>query len=314
MRWGGQAAPPGRTDPTRPVVNTRVSLWPTRWPAIAKQSCIDEVEAAPPDEQAKVKFELPCKTCELNTACLNAKSKEVGSLMYSREFRTQPRSSESTLFPYELFEPMLLPHERFDPIWRPPYTREGEYAIGQAWDIAWSEKAGGDWLVCMTGYVHLPTGQRRLLDIQRWQRIAFDEQCRLIGQKWAQARADAVVLEGDAAQLVWRQHMARNTAVPVLSHNVGGRKADPQVGVPGLLIVLENRKWEFPAAAGPHREELDNFLAEAEAFGWVDGKLQGVGEHDDTVMAFWHLNHLLNLFTSMGLDETRRGTVPGARH
>lgn len=313
MRWGGAAAEPV-PDRTRPAVNTRTSLWPSRWPAIAKQSCIDEVEAAPPDEQAKVKFELPCKTCELNTACLNAKAKEVGSLMYSREYRTQPRSSESTLFPYELFEPMLLAGEQFNPIWRPPYSREAEYGIGQAWDLAWSEKAGGDWLVCMTGYLHLPTGRRRLLDIQRWQQIDFDGQVRLIGQKWAQARADAVVLEGDAAQQIWRQHVARNTAVPVLSHNVGKDKAGLQVGVPGLLIVLENQQWEFPAAQGYHREELDNFLAEMEAFGWVDGKLQGVGEHDDTVMCFWHLNHLLNLLAAGGTAEYRRGTVAGARH
>lgn len=295
MRWGGAAAEPVR-DRTRPVVNTRTSLWPTRWPAIALQSCIDEVEAAPPDEQARVKFELPCKTCEKNTACLNAKSKEVGSLMYSREYRTQPRSSESTLFPYELFEAGMLPGESLSPVWRPPFTRENEYAVAQAWDLAWSEKAGGDWLVCMTGYLHRPSGRRRLLDIQRWQQIEFDDQVQLIARKWAQARADAVVLEGDAAQQIWRKHMARNTSVPVMSHNVGRDKPDLQIGVPGLLIQLENRKWEFPSAPGYHREELDNFLTEMEAFGWVDGKLQGVGEHDDTVMAFWHLNHVLNLF------------------
>jgi len=295
MRWGGALAEPAR-DTTRPVVNTRTSLWPTRWPAIAKQSCIEAVEAAPPDEQAQVKFDLPCKTCELNTACLNAKSKEVGPLMYSREYRTSPRSSESTLFPYELFEPMMLHGEQLSQVWRPPLTREGEYAVAQAWDIAWSEKAGGDWLVCMTGYVHLPTGRRRLLDIQRWQQVEFSDQVQLIARKWAQAQAQAVVLEGDAAQQVWRKHMARNTAVPVMSHNVGKDKPRLDVGVPGMLILLSNQQWEFPAAPGYHREELDNFLAEMEAFGWVDGKLQGVGEHDDTVMAFWHLNHVLNLF------------------
>ena len=300
------------------VVNTRHSLWPARWPAIALQSCIDEVEAAAVEEQSKVKFELPCKTCEKNTGCLNAKAKELGSLLYGREMLTKARSSDSSLFPSELVAPMLNRQESLVGTWVAPYSMEADYAIVQAWDIAWSEKVGGDWLVCMTAYVHLRSGRRHLLDIQRWQRLSFDEQVQLIERKWVQARADLVVLEGDAAQLVWRQHIGRNSAVPVVSHTAGGNKAganknDLEKGIPGLLILLENRKWEFPAAPGYHHEELMVFLAELEAFGWVDGKLQGVGEHDDTVMAWWHLNYGIDRFVMGAAEEHHRGTQDGVQ-
>ena len=293
------------------VTNTRISLWPERWPAVALQTCIDTIEAAPPEKQVEVKYELPCQVCPENTSCLNAKRKELGSLMYDREILTRPRSSESSLFPRELFEPLLSRTECCVPFWHKPFSLEHEYAVVQAWDLAWSEKIGGDWLVCMTAYVHKVTGRRHLLDIERWQRKTFAEQIKLIEAKWGVYAADLVVIEGDAAQKIWKQEVARNTAVPVLSHDAGGEKHNLAVGVPGLLILLENRKWEFPYAPGYHREEVDTFLTEAEAFGWVDGHLQGVGEHDDTVMCFWHLNWGIDRFLGMGTGEHRRGTQDG---
>ena len=317
MQWGSKGVDE-KVDDTRvqmSQVNTRTALWSSRWPAIALQECIDTVEAAPPDLQAEVKFNLPCAQCVKNTACLNAKRKELGSLMYSREILTHPRTSDSSLFPRDLFAPMLMRRETFVPFWRKPFSLEHEYAVVQAWDIAWSEKVGGDWLVCMTAYVHKTTGRRHLLDIARWQRLTFDEQVLLIARMHEAYQSDLVVIEDAAAQTVWKQHMARNTSVPVIGHGAGD-KTNLAAGVPGLLILLENRKWEFPYGeqGSHHRENMDVFLNEAEAFGWVDGKLQGVGEHDDTVMCWWHLNWGIDRFLSMGSGETHRGTVPGARN
>lgn len=314
MRWIDAESKPQEVQ--RSTVNTRLSLWPQQWPAIALQECIDTVEAAPPERQAEVKFALPCQTCPESSRCLNAKSKELGSLMYSREILTSPRSSESSLFPRSLFKPGFLQGEPLVPFWRKPFSVEHEYKVVQAWDLAWSEKAGGDYLVCMTGYVHMTTGRRRLLDIERWQQKSFDEQVKMIEKKWAAfGPADLVVIESDSAQAIWKQHMAKNTAVPVMAHSAGD-KTNLKFGVPGLLILLENRKWEFPY--GPdgsyHRDELDNMLDEAEAFGWVDGKLQGVGEHDDTVMCWWHLNWGMDRFVGPqgGASEQHRGVQDGS--
>jgi hypothetical protein len=271
-------------------VNTRTSLWPERWPAIALQECIDIVEAAPADQQHEVKFTLPCQTCTENTRCLNAKRKELGPLLYDREILTLPRSSESTLFPMDLWRPNLRARETLVPYWHKPFSVEHEFGVCQAWDIAWSEKVGGDWLVCETAYVHRPTGKRHLLDIQRWQRLSFREQIALMGSKAKQFRPDLVVIETDAAQQVWRQEAERDLSVPVMGHD-SDLKTDLAMGVPGLLIMLEARKWEIPYQPGTlHHEEVRNLLAEFEAYGWQDGKLGGVGEHDDTVATFWHLN------------------------
>lgn len=321
----GFITPPHRVEPDDSAAyqqlpaegaNTRTSLWPERWPAIALQECIDKVEAAPLDAQAEVKFGLPCMDCPKNTGCLNAKRKEIGSLMYDREELTTPRSSESSLFPRSLMRPMLMPDDTLVRSYRKPFGVEHEWGVAQAWDIAWSEKTGGDWLVCMTGLQNLVSGRRRLLDVERWQRKTFQQQIDLVEQKWEQFQADIVVIESDAAQQVWKQHVAATTPVPVVAHAAGDGKTSLQIGVPSLLIQFENRKWQIPFKDGTyHQAEVEVFLTELEAFGWVDGRLQGVGEHDDTVMAFWHLNWGMDRFWSRqrGGEEWYRGNVPGVR-
>lgn len=297
----------------RLTVNTRHSLWVDRWPAIALQSCIDLVEAAPPEEQLQVKNALPCMSCPESPRCLNAKRKEIGSLMYDREELTQPRTSESSLFPGYLIEPMLNTAQAFVPHYRKAAGVEHEYAVVQSWDFAWSEKTGGDWLVNMTGLLHLPTGRRTLLDISRWQGKTFDAQIRLIQKQWTMYEADLVVLETDAAQKIWKQRVERETPVPVISHDAGTDKGSLATGVPSLLVTFENRRWTFPAAPGSwHGENLRVFRDELEAFGWVDGKLQGAGEHDDTVMAFWHLEWAMQRrYMAVAADERHMGLTPG---
>jgi hypothetical protein len=154
------------------------------------------------------------------------------------------------------------------------------------------------------------TGIRTLLDVQRWRKLSFDEQIDLMGAQWQLFKDDLVVIEADAAQQVWSQHLSRNTAIPVMPHTAGGKR-DFATGVPGLLLKLEQKRWRFPYSPGTyHFEELREFFAEAEAFGFVDDKLQGVGEHDDTVMAWWHLDWGLERLVAP-LREHRRGVQRG---
>lgn len=264
----------------------------------------------PPAEQPQVRFALPCQDCPESTRCLTAKRKELGPLLYDREILTSPRTSESSLFPAELIDPCLRRDEELVRYWRRPLGEEHRWVVAQAWDLAWSEKIGGDWLVCMTGRLDRETGRRRLLNVERWQRLTFDDQVKLIAEKWMQYEAEVVVIEGDAAQRVWQQHVGRNTAVPVLSHSSGGKR-DLAAGIPSLLILLENGKWEFPAKPyGWNAEALEVFLSELESFGWNDGKLQGVGEHDDTVMAWWHLNWAMDRMALQQVRSFSRGAQP----
>jgi hypothetical protein len=293
-------------------VNTRNALWADRWPAIALQTCIDLVEAAPREEQAAVKRELPCRSCPENTRCLNAKRKELGPLLYDREILTQPRSQESTLFPFERFAPMLNQGLTMVPSWRKPEHEPSRYVIVSGWDLAWSERVGGDRLVRCTAQLDLKLNKRRLLNIQRYPGgLRYSEQIQQIKAAHLAFNEDLVVVESDAAQVIWAQALEEQSQVPVFRHAAGDDKRDLQIGVPGILIDLDAHRWEFPyMESGPGFDEMQALLAEFGAFGWQDGKLEGVGAHDDMVMAFWHCTWGVRMM-GQRLDEFHAGTQDG---
>ena len=300
------------TDPNRVQATSwdeleMVSMWPSRWPPIALQICTDAVAEAEPALRDEVANALPCEVCPESTRCLLAKRKEIGPLLFDRELMTRPRSSLSSLFPREQMALMFDTTQSLVASYRKPYGVEDRYVVGSSWDIAWSEKVGGDYLAKLTARLDRETGKIQFLDMNRWQRLSFPDQCATIEAEWARYRDDFVVIEEAGAQLVWRQHLAATSAVPVIGHGVsgasparGGRasdsmnqdasKRDLRFGVPGLLIDVDQRRWVIPYQAGTRNfSEVEQFLSEAEAFGMNDGKLEGVGEHDDYVMAWWHL-------------------------
>ena len=50
-------------------------------------------------------------------------------------------------------------------------------------------------------------------------------------------------------------------------------------------------------------------MKSAPSFGWKDGRLQGVGEHDDTVMALWLANIAARMVEDVLLQETEHEIV-----
>lgn len=302
-----------------PVYDDPRALWPEKRPTIARQACVDFMQGRPmSDEQL-----LPCGSqsreddgCPENQRCLVAKRKEVGSLLYDREFGTTPRSATSSLFPRERLEPCLHYDASLVPSFR---SKNPAFYVVNGWDIAWSERTGGDYLAKISSVVNRRTGKKRLLDINRWRALSFREQVSLIQAEHHLYGANMTVIEEAGAQSIWIQEtrvpeqveaaeadpryvelLANLRGITVVGHDVS-QKRDFLKGVPGLILDLEGRRWEFPMMPDSyHHEEMLNFLVELEAFGWNDDKLEGVGEHDDTVMAWWH--------NSWGLDEAAHRT------
>lgn len=304
----GQKAAPVVQVATRPDS----ALWPERWPAIALQECVDAIEQAPPAQQLEVRRQLPCSDCSENHRCLNAKRKEIGPLLFDREIQTRPRAAESSLFPRDLMAPMLDSDGACLPHYRKPFGIEDRYLVVSGWDLAWSEKVGGDYLVRVTALVDRRTGQFRLLDMYRDRGLRYTQQCELIEADHYRYSTDLVVLEGDVAQTIWRQTLEETTSVPVISHNVAGAKKDFRVGVPGLLVDFSNRRWTIPHNPGGRGyDHIEILLDEFESFGWSDDKLEGSGEHDDTVMAFWHCWWGLRLMLGGAGEETSFGMQDG---
>ena len=60
-------------------------------------------------------------------------------------------------------------------------------------------------------------------------------------------------------------------------------------GIPMLKIPLLNGLWVVPTGDEPSRAFARLWQAELAAFTWRDGRVQGVGEHDDIVIASWYV-------------------------
>lgn len=302
-----------------PVTDDPRALWPGKRPTIARQACVDFMAGRPMSDE----IFLPCggdgdlldqEGCPENLRCLVAKRKEVGPLLYDREFGTTPRSSTSSLFPRERMEPNLVYDASLLPSYR---TSNPKFWVVNGWDIAWSERTGGDYLAKWSAVINRRTGKKRSLDINRWRALSFREQVSLIQHEHRLYGANLTVIEEAGAQSVWVQEsnvpaqaqpdpdldpryvelVGALSDIRVVGHSAGPKR-DFILGVPGLILDLEGRRWQIPMQPDSyHHEEVENFLIECEAFGWNEDKLEGVGEHDDTVMAWWHCN--------WGLDQGR---------
>lgn len=252
------------------MLEEKKPLWPERWPIRAIPDC-----------------NFDCPNCPKQLECLIGKRRELGPIAFDREFLCNPRSAISSLFPYELFEPMLAPQVQFAPNandW-PDELRE-QFVITTGWDFALSERTGADYTAKFTIAMD-SNGKRQVLDIRRWRGMSFDEQLDAILKSYKRYGDNAIILETTLFQRLYKNWVTEKTDLPVIGHDTGAQKANLETGVPSLILALENEKYVIPYAKGPTREMVDVWLSECMAYGWMNDKLQGVGEHDDTVIAWW---------------------------
>jgi hypothetical protein len=64
-------------------------------------------------------------------------------------------------------------------------------------------------------------------------------------------------------------------------------KYDLKEGVPGLALTFERQKFRFPRGDKFSVDATDLMASELGSIAYTDKGLQGVGEHDDTVMCLW---------------------------
>jgi hypothetical protein len=82
-------------------------------------------------------------------------------------------------------------------------------------------------------------------------------------------------------------------------------------GVPALRMLFENGKIKIPWAPET-RDIVQEWVTELQAFGWAEGKLQGVGAHDDTVIAQWICDHAIQVAGALNLGSEDETITPAA--
>jgi hypothetical protein len=233
-------------------------------------------------------------------------------VLFSREYQMDPRDDATSTFPWELTGRALMGGEGLNFV-RPylPADREPNEAVVGGMDLAVSETAGADYTVVWMVSYNRVTGKRRLLWACRLRGLTFDEQVAMVRQVCKDFWPEVLIIEQNAFQKWLAQHLMKyaETASRVFGHTTGIEKQSLIEGVPSLKVILANNLWMIPSGDAESAEFASTWRTEANAFGYADGKLQSVGEHDDTVMAWWLAERGIRMIEVNGLKPGETNVV-----
>lgn len=221
-------------------------------------------------------------------AWLRNKEREIGSLAFGQEYLLVPATSEASLFPLKLFSkhPETLAHGLCVGMTVQDIADRG-WSVFFGVDVAQSAEVGADYFVICVMAVD-PSGTRYIIDLFREKGLPFYQQISTL-EDWAvRYEPDMIYIEANASQRIYGDEMIRKTDLPIAKFvTSAGGKNSLDTGVLGLRPLIENGKFRLARGNAESIQKTDVLIAELGAFAWVDGKLQGVGAHDDTVMATW---------------------------
>lgn len=223
--------------------------------------------------------------------------REFDATAFSREYQNDPVDDAASMFPTTLTAAAFDATLTFALGYRA--NKAQEYVV-MGYDVAASAETSADFTVAWVAAVERQTGHRTVLWGERHQGLGFPAQISLIRDLVVRYGVDLAVVEENGLQkwLKYELDKMPETAHVVIGHTTGQEKGDFGTGVPSLKISLANRLWKFPVGDEQCEVMAKTWQTEMAAFGWRDGKLQGLGEHDDTVAAFWFLDRAVRLVDS----------------
>ena len=206
--------------------------------------------------------------------------------IFSREYQNEPRDDAASIFPYELTQRALDAGSGLTFV--PGYVpRSGEFVVLGA-DLAISEAAGADFTVVIVAAFEIATGRRRILTACRVKGLDLTAQVDLIEGLCARYHAQLAIIEQNGFQRWLIDELRkRPLGARIIGHTTGQQKTSPEDGVLILKLELLNDRWVMPTGDQESRQFARTWQAELSAFGWRNGKLEGLGEHDDCVIASW---------------------------
>jgi hypothetical protein len=222
-----------------------------------------------------------------NKKLLEKKKREIGSVRFTREFMCEPISDEMSLFPLYLFQNPLVQQ----PTVRLGMPREfwvdlGIVSFYMGVDFALSSSVEADytvlWIMGLDQY-----GNRQIIEIVRGKGLPYQMQLSKILEMGRLYEPGIIFVEANQAQRIFGDELIRTTDLPIKHYTTGSEKNSLDKGVPSLRVLLENGKFRIPRGDKRSVELTNTWVEEMRSFTWVDGKLQSVAAHDDTVMACW---------------------------
>jgi len=219
--------------------------------------------------------------------------RDLDPFMFSREYQNEPIDDVASLFPRSLTDTLKVAEAPFLPF----YRHGSNVAVVLGLDMARSEAAGADYTVGMIVAYNRITQKRRLLYARRVRGLDLRQQLDWLREAMVRYQVDMAVVEENGFQKWFFSESLHypETAGKVVGHRTGQEKSDFDEGVPALKLAFLNGLWELPTGDAESAAFFAWWQAEHAAFGWKGNKLQGVGEHDDTVMATWFVERGIRL-------------------
>lgn len=206
---------------------------------------------------------------------------EIGKMAFTQEYQCEPVDDTSSMFPYEVLEACFASHLSL---------RNGADGTGfpvyAGVDIAKSARVGADWWVAVVVQLD-EDGNRNILSVERERGLSLPEQVKRIDSINRRFGPEAIVVEANAMQSFVADEAARLTDAPVRPHTTGKEKASLEDGIPGMVVLFENRKYRIPRQTERDRQITDVLVDELRHIGWVGARVEGKGSHDDCAMALW---------------------------
>lgn len=219
-------------------------------------------------------------------------------ILFSREFQMDPRDDATSIFPYALTGRVLEPALKFVRPFRRTQRPPGEFIVG-GMDLAISEAAGADYTVLWMALYNRFTAHRTLLWATRARGLTFDEQVDLLKDVCRDFTPDIIVVEQNTFQKWLHQHVTKypETAHRIFGHTTGIEKQSLTEGIPSLKVILSANPpiWTMPVGDEESAAFVAEWRSEMNAFGYAEGKLGTVAEHDDTVMSYWLTERAIRL-------------------
>jgi len=217
---------------------------------------------------------------------LKTKKREIGSVAFTREILVQPISDDLSIFPSHLFPP-LYDFTMCIPMRPAQIAARGITSTYIGVDLARSANVGADFFVIFVIGVDVDENHY-ILDVQRTKGLPFKQQLQRIEMAGKRYDPSLIFIEANFMQQIYTDEMRRTTDLPVKGFvTLATNKYPLDKGIPGLRILLENGKIIIPRGDEESRRMTDEWIEECTQFGFVNGKLQGAGDHDDLVMAWW---------------------------
>jgi len=226
-------------------------------------------------------------------AALNKRKQEIGSLKFTREYLCVPISTGTMLFDPEHIkncydDESILRHGR----------REGEYRYYIGYDPSLS--IDGDYTVMMVLEIDEQMN-KRIVHMVREKDLDFRSHINMMIGLCRKFDPEIVMIETNTFAKSFAMELKDITDYPVKEFTMSRKKKEEIIL--NLQMNIENHKIKFPRGNEESRRVTNTIIDELSTFGIsFNGKIEGVGAHDDIVIALALANYATKTFSDAFID------------